>query len=190
MILVTGGAGFIGANFVLDWLCQSGEAIVNIGKLTCAGNPGTSNWLRGNAKHVPDHVDICDRAGLYTLFAKCRPRAVVHFATESHVDRLIHGATDFVQTKVADAGKAAFRLLHISTNDVSGSPSATAEQRPETTPYALNSPYSASKAGSDQLVRASRHSRGMPTSASSAGNLRHVSCEDGSRVSRQPAMGR
>lgn len=187
MILVTGGAGFIGANFVLDWLAQSDEAILNVDKLTYAGNLGTLKPLQGNAKHVFARVDICDRAALDALLAEHRPRAVLHFAAESHVDRSIHGPADFVQTNVvgtftlleatrqywntleADA-KAAFRFLHVSTDEVFGSLSTTDPQFSETTPYSPNSPYSATKAGSDHLVRAYHHTYGLPVLTTNCSN--------------------
>ncbi|KVM60730.1 dTDP-glucose 4,6-dehydratase [Burkholderia gladioli] len=187
MILVTGGAGFIGANFVLDWLAQSDEAILNVDKLTYAGNLGTLKSLQGSAKHVFARVDICDRAALDALLAEHRPRAVLHFAAESHVDRSIHGPADFVQTNVvgtftlleatrqywntleADA-KAAFRFLHVSTDEVFGSLSTTDPQFSETTPYAPNSPYSATKAGSDHLVRAYHHTYGLPVLTTNCSN--------------------
>ena len=187
MILVTGGAGFIGANFVLDWLGQSDEPVLNVDKLTYAGNLGTLKSLQGNAKHVFAQVDICDGPALETLFAKHKPRAVVHFAAESHVDRSIHGPADFVQTNVvgtftlleaargywnglAEADKAAFRFLHVSTDEVFGSLSATDPQFSETTSYAPNSPYSATKAGSDHLVRAYHHTYGLPTLTTNCSN--------------------
>lgn len=145
MILVTGGAGFIGANFVLDWLSQSDEAVLNVDKLTYAGNLRTLQSLEGNPKHIFARVDICDRAALDALFAEHKPRAVLHFAAESHVDRSIHGPADFVQTNVVgtftlleaaraywnglnDADKAAFRFLHVSTDEVFGSLTATDPQ--------------------------------------------------------------
>jgi len=187
MILVTGGAGFIGANFVLDWFRQSGEPVVNVDKLTYAGNLGTLKSLQGNEKHIFARVDICDRSALDALFAEHRPRAVLHFAAESHVDRSIHGPADFIQTNVLgtftlleaarehwarldEADKAAFRFLHVSTDEVYGSLSATDPQFTETTPYAPNSPYSASKAGSDHLVRAWHHTYGLPTLTTNCSN--------------------
>lgn len=145
MILVTGGAGFIGANFVLDWLAQSDEAVLNVDKLTYAGNLGTLQSLRDDPRHVFARADICDRAALDALLAEHKPRAILHFAAESHVDRSIHGPADFVQTNVvgtftlleaarqywntldADA-KAAFRFLHVSTDEVFGSLSPTDPQ--------------------------------------------------------------
>lgn len=187
MILVTGGAGFIGANFVLDWLRQSDEPVLNVDKLTYAGNLGTLKSQQGNAKHVFARVDICDGPALESLFAEYKPRAVVHFAAESHVDRSIHGPADFVQTNVvgtftlleatrgywnglAEADKAAFRFLHVSTDEVFGSLSATDPQFSEITPYAPNSPYSATKAGSDHLVRAYHHTYGLPTLTTNCSN--------------------
>ncbi|WP_069267683.1 dTDP-glucose 4,6-dehydratase [Paraburkholderia nodosa] len=187
MILVTGGAGFIGANFVLDWLSQSDEAVLNVDKLTYAGNLGTLKSLRDDTKHVFACVDICDRSALDALFAQHKPRAVLHFAAESHVDRSIHGPADFVQTNVvgtftlleaarqhwsdlAAAEKAAFRFLHVSTDEVFGSLSATDPQFSETTPYAPNSPYSATKAGSDHLVRAYHHTYGLPALTTNCSN--------------------
>ncbi|KFG93168.1 spore coat protein [Burkholderia paludis] len=187
MILVTGGAGFIGANFVLDWLGGSDEAVLNVDKLTYAGNLRTLAPLDGNPDHVFARVDICDRAALDALFAEHKPRAVIHFAAESHVDRSIHGPADFVQTNVvgtftlleaarthwnglSDAARAAFRFLHVSTDEVFGSLSATDPQFSEATPYAPNSPYSATKAGSDHLVRAYHHTYGLPTLTTNCSN--------------------
>ncbi|QQK03370.1 MULTISPECIES: dTDP-glucose 4,6-dehydratase [Burkholderia] len=187
MILVTGGAGFIGANFVLDWLRQSDEAVLNVDKLTYAGNLRTLQSLDGSPKHVFARVDICDGAALRALFDEHKPRAVVHFAAESHVDRSIHGPADFVQTNVVGtfalleaaraywndldaAGKGAFRFLHVSTDEVFGSLSSTDPQFSETTPYAPNSPYSATKAGSDHLVRAYHHTYGLPTLTTNCSN--------------------
>jgi dTDP-glucose 4,6-dehydratase len=187
MILVTGGAGFIGANFVLDWLAQTDEPVLNVDKLTYAGNLGTLQSVQDDRRHVFARVDICDRPALEALFAEHEPRAVVHFAAESHVDRSIHGPADFVQTNVvgtfalleatraywgglSEADKAAFRFLHVSTDEVFGSLSAADPQFSETTPYAPNSPYSATKAGSDHLVRAYHHTYGLPTLTTNCSN--------------------
>ncbi|HVW52310.1 MAG TPA: dTDP-glucose 4,6-dehydratase [Trinickia sp.] len=187
MILVTGGAGFIGANFVLDWLRDSDEAVLNVDKLTYAGNLRTLKSLEGDARHVFARTDICDAAALDALFAAHRPRAVVHFAAESHVDRSIHGPADFVQTNVVgtfvlleaarrywstldDAARRTFRFLHVSTDEVFGSLGATDSQFSESTPYAPNSPYSATKAGSDHLVRAYHHTYGLPTLTTNCSN--------------------
>ncbi|WP_175922337.1 dTDP-glucose 4,6-dehydratase [Burkholderia latens] len=187
MILITGGAGFIGANFVLDWLNQSDEAVLNVDKLTYAGNLRTLQSVEHDPRHMFARADICDRAALDALFAKAKPRAVLHFAAESHVDRSIHGPADFVQTNVVgtftlleaaraywsglgDADKAAFRFLHVSTDEVFGSLSATDPQFSETTAYAPNSPYSATKAGSDHLVRAYHHTYGLPTLTTNCSN--------------------
>jgi dTDP-glucose 4,6-dehydratase len=187
MILVTGGAGFIGANFVLDWLAETDEAVLNVDKLTYAGNLRTLKALDGDARHVFARVDICDGEALQALFAQHRPRAVVHFAAESHVDRSIRGPADFIQTNVVgtfalleaargywnglpDAERAAFRFLHVSTDEVFGSLGAEDPQFSETTPYAPNSPYSATKAGSDHLVRAYHHTYGLPTLTTNCSN--------------------
>lgn len=187
MILVTGGAGFIGANFVLDWLRHNDEPVLNVDKLTYAGNLRTLQSLIDDPRHVFARVDICDRAALDGLFAEHKPRAVVHFAAESHVDRSIHGPADFVQTNVvgtftlldaarthwsglSDADKAEFRFLHVSTDEVFGSLSPVDPQFSETTPYAPNSPYSATKAGSDHLVRAYHHTYGLPTLTTNCSN--------------------
>jgi dTDP-glucose 4,6-dehydratase len=187
MILVTGGAGFIGANFVLDWLRQNDEPVVNVDKLTYAGNAATLAPLADDARHIFVRVDICDAAALADLFATHRPRAVLHFAAESHVDRSIHGPGDFVQTNVvgtftlleaaraywnsldADA-KAAFRFLHVSTDEVFGSLEADDAPFNERTAYAPNSPYSASKAASDHFVRAYHHTYGLPTLTTNCSN--------------------
>jgi dTDP-glucose 4,6-dehydratase len=187
MILVTGGAGFIGANFVLDWLRCCGEPILNVDKLTYAGNMRTLQPVLDDPKHIFARVDICDAAALDALFAEHRPRAVVHFAAESHVDRSIHGPADFVQTNVVGtftlleaaraywskldaAERAAFRFLHVSTDEVFGSLSREDPQFSEATPYAPNSPYSATKAGSDHLVRAYHHTYGLPTLTTNCSN--------------------
>jgi len=187
MILVTGGAGFIGANFVLDWFSTSEEPILNVDKLTYAGNLQTLQSLRNNPNHTFAQVDICDRPSLDALLKQHKPRAVLHFAAESHVDRSIHGPADFVQTNVvgtftlleavraylgtlSDSEKADFRFLHVSTDEVYGSLSASDPQFSETTPYAPNSPYAATKAGSDHLVRAYHHTYGLQTLTTNCSN--------------------
>ncbi|SIT50120.1 dTDP-glucose 4,6 dehydratase, NAD(P)-binding [Paraburkholderia piptadeniae] len=187
MILVTGGAGFIGANFVLDWFRQGSEPVVNVDKLTYAGNATTLAPLSADERHIFAHIDICDAAALAALFARHRPRAVVHFAAESHVDRSIRGPGEFVQTNVVgtfmlleaaraywnelDAGeKAAFRFLHISTDEVFGSLEPDDPPFNERTAYAPNSPYSASKAASDHFVRAYHHTYGLPTLTTNCSN--------------------
>ncbi|CAE6824810.1 dTDP-glucose 4,6-dehydratase [Paraburkholderia domus] len=187
MILVTGGAGFIGANFVLDWLSRNDEPVLNVDKLTYAGNLATLKSLQGNDKHIFAQVDICDRAALDELFAEHKPRAVVHFAAESHVDRSIDGPADFVQTNVVgtftlleavrahwsalpEAEKQAFRMLAVSTDEVFGSLGPQDPQFSEDTRYAPNSPYSATKAASDHLVRAYHHTYGLPTLTTNCSN--------------------
>lgn len=187
MILVTGGAGFIGANFVLDWLATSDEPVVNLDKLTYAGNLETLASLQGDARHVFVRGDIGDGALVARLLAEHRPRAVVNFAAESHVDRSIHGPEDFIQTNIVgtfrlleavraywggleDEVKAAFRFLHVSTDEVYGSlgpgePAFTEQHR-----YEPNSPYSASKAASDHLVRAYHHTYGLPVLTTNCSN--------------------
>ena len=187
MILVTGGAGFIGSNFVIDWIAAEGEPVVNLDKLTYAGNLANLAGLAQDARHRFVRGDIADGALVDKLLAEHRPRAIVHFAAESHVDRSIHGPEDFVQTNVigtfrlleaaraywsglAGEAKQAFRFLHVSTDEVYGSLSETDPAFSETTPYAPNSPYSASKAGSDHLVRAYHHTYGMPTITTNCSN--------------------
>ena len=187
MILVTGGAGFIGANFVLDWLKSASEPVVTLDKLTYAGNPENLASLQGDARHQLVQGDICDREAVRGLLATHRPRAVVHFAAESHVDRSIHGPGEFIQTNVvgtfslleevraywgtlAGAERENFRFLHVSTDEVYGSLSATDPAFSETTAYAPNSPYSASKAGSDHLVRAYHHTYGLPVLTTNCSN--------------------
>ena len=187
MILVTGGAGFIGSNFVLDWLETSAEPIVNLDKLTYAGNLENLAPLEGNPKHVFVRGDIGESNALARLLAAHRPRAVVNFAAESHVDRSIIGPAAFVETNVVgtfrlletvrahwlalpQAERDAFRFLHVSTDEVYGSLEAHAPAFSETTPYAPNSPYSASKAASDHLVRAYHHTYGLPVLTSNCSN--------------------
>ena len=187
MILVTGGAGFIGANFVLDWIAAVGEPVVNLDKLTYAGNLESLAALRGDARHLFVRGDIGDRALVESLLVQHRPRAIVHFAAESHVDRSIHGPGDFVQTNVVgtfqllEAARAhwsslpggereAFRFLHVSTDEVYGSLAESDPAFTETTPYQPNSPYSASKAASDHLVRAYHHTYGFPAVTTNCSN--------------------
>lgn len=187
MILVTGGAGFIGANFVLDWLREVGEPVVNLDALTYAGNRENLASLEGDVRHVFVQGDICDRDLLDKLLAEHRSRAIVHFAAESHVDRSIHGPGTFVQTNVigtftlleaargywgglAEAEKSAFRFLHVSTDEVYGSLGADDAAFAETKAYEPNSPYSASKAGSDHLVRAWHHTYGLPVLTTNCSN--------------------
>ena len=187
MILVTGGAGFIGANFVLDWLAQSDEPVVNLDKLTYAGNLETLASLDNNPKHIFVQGDIGDSALVDRLLVEHQPRAVLNFAAESHVDRSIHGPEDFVQTNVLGTfrllesvrgywgglpaeQKAAFRLLHVSTDEVYGSLSASDPAFTEENKYEPNSPYSASKAASDHLVRAWHHTYGLPVLTTNCSN--------------------
>ncbi|MET0682492.1 MAG: dTDP-glucose 4,6-dehydratase [Casimicrobiaceae bacterium] len=187
MILVTGGAGFIGANFVLDWLERTGEPVVNLDKLTYAGNLGSLGALRGDSRHVFVRGDIGDRAQVDALLAQHRPRAIVNFAAESHVDRSIHGPEAFVDTNVVgtfhlleaartfwsalpDAERRAFRFLHVSTDEVYGSLGPDDPPFTEKSAYAPNSPYSASKAAADHLVRAYRHTYGLPTLTTNCSN--------------------
>jgi dTDP-glucose 4,6-dehydratase len=187
MILVTGGAGFIGSNFVLDWLAQSDEPVVNLDALTYAGNLENLASLEGDARHVFVKGDIGDRALVDRLLAEHRPRAVLHFAAESHVDRSIHGPGAFIQTNVngtftlleaaraywgalAEPDRAAFRFHHVSTDEVYGSLGADDPPFTETHPYEPNSPYSASKAASDHLVRSWFHTYGLPVLTTNCSN--------------------
>jgi dTDP-glucose 4,6-dehydratase len=187
MILVTGGAGFIGANFVLDSIAASGEAVVNLDKLTYAGNVANLAALANDARHVFVRGDIGERGLVEKLLSDHRPRAVVHFAAESHVDRSIHGPGEFVRTNVVGTfelleavraywsslegeARAGFRFLHVSTDEVYGTLTESDAAFSETTPYAPNSPYSASKAGSDHLVRAYHHTYGLPTLTTNCSN--------------------
>lgn len=187
MILVTGGAGFIGANFVLDWIATERSPVVNLDKLTYAGNLGNLASLRGDPHHIFIRGDINDRGLVATLLQQHRPTAIVHFAAESHVDRSIHGPGEFVQTNVlgtfslleearaywatlAEPLKSQFRFLHISTDEVYGSLGSHDSAFTETTPYAPNSPYAASKAASDHLVRAYFHTYGLPTITTNCSN--------------------
>jgi dTDP-glucose 4,6-dehydratase len=187
-LLVTGGAGFIGSNFVLDWLAAPGsEAVINLDALTYAGNLGNLASLAGDPRHIFVKGDIADRALLDRLLATHRPRAIVHFAAESHVDRSIHGPGEFMRTNVQgtfslleatrahwaslpDAEKAAFRFHHVSTDEVYGSLAADAPAFTEHHTYQPNSPYSASKAASDHLVRAWHHTYGLPVTTTNCSN--------------------
>ena len=187
MILVTGGAGFIGGNFVLDWLGGSDEGVVNVDKLTYAGNLQTLASLKVNPNHVFVQADIGDTTVISELLAKYQPRAVVNFAAESHVDRSIHGPSDFIQTNVvgtfnllesvraywnnlSEPQKSAFRFLHVSTDEVYGTLAANNPPFAETNRYEPNSPYSASKAASDHLVRAWHHTYGLPVLTTNCSN--------------------
>ncbi|WP_395701113.1 dTDP-glucose 4,6-dehydratase [Aquabacterium sp.] len=186
-LLVTGGAGFIGSNFVLDWLAQSDEPLVNLDALTYAGNLKNLAALQGDARHVFVQGDIGDRALVDSLLARHRPRAIVHFAAESHVDRSIHGPGEFMRTNVLGTfslleaarahysglqgdDRAAFRFHHVSTDEVYGSLSPEAPAFTETHGYEPNSPYSASKAASDHLVRAWHHTYGLPVLTTNCSN--------------------
>ncbi len=187
MILVTGGAGFIGSNFVLDWLAQSDEPVLNLDALTYAGNMENFAALDGDARHVFVRGDICDRALLDRLLATYRPRVLLHFAAESHVDRSIHGPAAFVRTNVEgtftlleatraywsnlpEPERAAFRFHHVSTDEVYGSLGADDPAFTESHLYQPNSPYSASKAASDHLVRAWHHTYGLPVLTTNCSN--------------------
>jgi len=186
-ILVTGGAGFIGSNFVLRTAAHSGTAVVNLDKLTYAGNPQNLQSLEASAQHTFVRGDICDGELVRSLFSGQRPRAVVHFAAESHVDRSILGPEEFIRTNVsgtfslleearrywqalAPAEREAFRFLHVSTDEVYGSLGPSDAAFAETMAYAPNSPYAASKAASDHLVRAYHHTYGLPTLTTNCSN--------------------
>ena len=187
MILVTGGAGFIGANFVLDWLAHHDEPVINVDKLTYAGNLENLASLQGDARHIFVQADIGDSAVIGQLLAQHQPRAVVNFAAESHVDRSIHGPEDFIQTNVVGTfrlleavraywnglegeAKTSFRFLHVSTDEVYGTLSLTDPAFTEENNYEPNSPYSASKAASDHLVRAWHHTYGLPVLTTNCSN--------------------
>ncbi|MDR0274440.1 MAG: dTDP-glucose 4,6-dehydratase [Burkholderiaceae bacterium] len=187
MIFVTGGAGFIGSNFVLDWLAAGGEPVLNLDRLTYAGNLANLAALQGDARHVFVRGDIGDAPLLARLLAEHRPRAIVHFAAESHVDRSIRGAGEFVETNIVgtfrlleaargylaslpESARAAFRFLHVSTDEVYGSLAPLAPAFTERHPYEPNSPYSASKAASDHLARAWHHTHGLPVVTTNCSN--------------------
>ena len=186
-ILVTGGAGFIGSNFVLDWIAAAGEPVVNLDKLTYAGNLANLASVADDERHRFVRGDIGDAPLLERLFAEHKPRVIVHFAAESHVDRSIHGPAPFIETNVVGTfqlleasrrfwsalqGEArdAFRFLHVSTDEVYGTLGENDPAFSETTPYAPNSPYSASKAGSDHLVRSYHHTYGFPAVTTNCSN--------------------
>jgi dTDP-glucose 4,6-dehydratase len=186
-ILVTGGAGFIGSNFVLDWLLASGEQVVNLDKLTYAGNLQNLASVASNPRHVFVQGDIGDASLVTGLLAKYQPRVVLNFAAESHVDRSILGPGEFIQTNIVGtfnlleavraywggleaAAKTGFRFLHVSTDEVYGSLSKSDAAFSETNRYEPNSPYSASKAASDHLVRAYHHTYGLPVLTTNCSN--------------------
>lgn len=186
-LLVTGGAGFIGSNFVLNWLSQSEEPVVTLDKLTYAGNLANLASVQNDPRHTFICGDICDRSMVARLLSTYGVRAIVHFAAESHVDRSIHGPAEFVQTNIVgtfclleearnywgglkNIERDDFRFLHVSTDEVYGSLGATAPAFTEAHPYSPNSPYSASKAGSDHMVRAYFHTFGLPVLTSNCSN--------------------
>jgi dTDP-glucose 4,6-dehydratase len=186
-ILVTGGAGFIGSNFALQWLEHVGSPVVNLDRLTYAGNPRNLDSIQRDTRHLLVHGDICDAELIGTLLREHRPRALVHFAAESHVDRSIVAPDAFIRTNVEgtfrlleqtkgywsglDEGeKRAFRFLHVSTDEVYGSLGPSDPAFSETTSYAPNSPYAASKAASDHLVRAYHHTFGLPVLTTNCSN--------------------
>jgi dTDP-glucose 4,6-dehydratase len=187
MILVTGGAGFIGSNFVQGWFEQSSEPVINLDALTYAGNPANLASLQGNGNHALVQGDIGDTGLVDSLLKIHQPRAIINFAAESHVDRSIHGPEDFIQTNIVgtfrllesvraywnglpEAEKSTFRFLHVSTDEVYGSLSPTDAPFTETNRYEPNSPYSASKAASDHLVRAYHHTYGLPVLTTNCSN--------------------
>jgi dTDP-glucose 4,6-dehydratase len=186
-VLVTGGAGFIGSNFVLDWLAREREPVLNLDLLTYAGNLGNLDALAGDDRHTFVRGDICDRALVDGLLSRFRPRAIVHFAAESHVDRSIHGPGSFIQTNMVgtwtlleaarhyrdtlpDAERSRFRFLHVSTDEVYGSLGPNDPPFTERNRYFPNSPYSASKASSDHLVRAYHQTYGLNTVITNCSN--------------------
>ncbi|MDD2109869.1 dTDP-glucose 4,6-dehydratase [Pseudomonas asiatica] len=186
-ILVTGGAGFIGGNFVLDWLAGNDEPVVNLDKLTYAGNLQTLSSLQDDARHIFVHGDIGDSALVEQLLITHQPRAIVNFAAESHVDRSIHGPEDFIETNIVgtfrlleavraywgglgEQARVAFRFLHVSTDEVYGSLATDEPAFTETHQYQPNSPYSASKAASDHLVRSYHHTYGLPVLTTNCSN--------------------
>ena len=186
-ILVTGGAGFIGSNFILHWLASAGTPVINLDKLTYAGNLRNLDSISSDHRYCFVQGDILDRDLLREIFQRHRPRAVIHFAAESHVDRSIRGPDDFIRTNVngtfslleearafwltlSEQERAAFRFLHVSTDEVYGSLGPNDPPFREETPYTPNSPYSASKAAADHLVRAYQHTYGFPTLTTNCSN--------------------
>lgn len=186
-VVVTGGAGFIGSNFVLDWIRETGESVVNIDMLTYAGNIGNLKSIEQDPKHTFERVDICDSAAVSEILLQHQPRAIFHFAAESHVDRSIHSPADFIQTNIvgtfrlldvtheywstlASEARDAFRFVQISTDEVYGTLGASDPAFTESTAYAPNSPYAASKAASDHLVRAYYNTFGLPVVTSNCSN--------------------
>jgi len=186
-VLVTGGAGFIGSNFILRWMENEPASVVNLDKLTYAGNLHNLASIAEDKRHEFVHGDIADRVLLCSLLDRCKPRAVVHFAAESHVDRSIRGPEDFIRTNVDGTfalleevqaywvslearERGDFRFLHVSTAEVYGSLGPKDPPFSEMTPYAPNSPYAASKAASDHLVRAYHHTYGLPTLTTNCSN--------------------
>jgi dTDP-glucose 4,6-dehydratase len=187
MIFATGGAGFIGSNFVIDWLAHNDEPVLVIDKLTYAGNLESLASVRQRPEFLFQRLDICDGDSVLALMRTHKPRALLHFAAESHVDRSIQGPAEFVRTNVngtfalleaarthyselKNSERESFRFLHVSTDEVYGSLGPTDPAFSESTPYAPNSPYSASKAASDHLVRAYRHTYGLPTLVTNCSN--------------------
>jgi len=186
-ILVTGGAGFIGSNFILQWMEREGTPVLNLDKLTYAGNPQNLLRIASDLRYSFVQVDVCDRELLRGLLQRHAPRAIVHFAAETHVDRSIRGPDEFIRTnlhgtfclleearayfeELASQERAAFRFLHVSTDEVYGSLGPNDPPFCETRAYAPNSPYSASKAGADHLVRAYHHTYGLPTLTTNCSN--------------------
>ena len=186
-ILVTGGAGFIGSNFVLNWIQAVGSPVVNLDLLTYAGNPSSLSSIRNDQRHILVHGDVCDGELIGSLLRTHRPRAIVHFAAESHVDRSIVAPDAFVRTNVHGTftlleqaktywseldqkDQSSFRLLHVSTDEVYGSLGPNDPPFSETTAYAPNSPYAASKAASDHLVRAYYHTFNLPVLTTNCSN--------------------
>ncbi|MBI3343694.1 MAG: dTDP-glucose 4,6-dehydratase [Gammaproteobacteria bacterium] len=186
-LLVTGGAGFIGSNFVLDWIAKTGGTVVNLDKLTYAGNLNNLMSLKNDARHIFVHGDIAGRPLVRQLLAQHRPTAIVNFAAESHVDRSIHAPGEFIQANVVgvyalleearaywhgldSTAQNAFRFLHVSTDEVYGALGPNDPAFSEQTAYAPNSPYAASKAAADHLVRAYHHTYGLPTLTTNCSN--------------------